>query len=278
MSAPRYSIITICKGRLHHLVRSLPALVRQPQSSVIVVDYNCPDGTGDYVAANFPGVTVVRERTDPGFNASRARNLGAAEARCEQLVFVDADVIVADNFVQSADQRLRPGTFAKFPDPQTVRENSLQGTCIVPRADFERCGRYDELIRDYGGEDLEFYARLIEAGLVPTFLDDNTVAELIEHTPAERERFMDKDATTGFLVGKIYRLAKISYIRMNRSLDVEPPLAKKIYDEVVRLVGNMAKSGKQEMTLRLHFPDDQTRGLHQHWSFKRSIVLKVERR
>ena len=57
---PKYSIVTTCMGRLDHLKESLPAMLAQPDSEVIVVDYSCPQGTGDYVAKHFPAARVVR--------------------------------------------------------------------------------------------------------------------------------------------------------------------------------------------------------------------------
>jgi hypothetical protein len=42
---PRLSIVTTCKGRLHHLRRSLPGFLAQPDTQVIVVDYDCPEDT-----------------------------------------------------------------------------------------------------------------------------------------------------------------------------------------------------------------------------------------
>ena len=60
MAAPRLSIVTCCKGRLEFLKRALPTFVAQSDSEVIVVDYDCPDGTKDWVAAHFPDVRVAR--------------------------------------------------------------------------------------------------------------------------------------------------------------------------------------------------------------------------
>ncbi len=42
---PKFSIITTCKGRLEHLKQTLPAMLAQKDSEVIVVDYSCPHGT-----------------------------------------------------------------------------------------------------------------------------------------------------------------------------------------------------------------------------------------
>lgn len=76
----KYSIITTCKGRLHNLARTLHEFLKQGQTEVIVVDYDCPDGTSEYVARNYPLARLVSVTDQPKFNTSHARNLGAAQA------------------------------------------------------------------------------------------------------------------------------------------------------------------------------------------------------
>jgi glycosyltransferase involved in cell wall biosynthesis len=79
----RFAIVTTCKSRLDHLKQSLPNMISQGAHEVIVVDYDCPEGTAAWVEKHHPGVRVVRA-TDPiGFCLSRARNLGIAAAQAE---------------------------------------------------------------------------------------------------------------------------------------------------------------------------------------------------
>ncbi len=59
---PRFSIVTTCKGRLEHLRQSLPIFSRRA-AEVVVVDYDCPQKTRDFVASDFPGGKVVRSMT-----------------------------------------------------------------------------------------------------------------------------------------------------------------------------------------------------------------------
>src|ERR1700674_5706017 len=96
---PQFSIITTCKGRLGDLKLSLPTFLAQDGAEVIVVDYDCPDGTSAYVARHHPEVRLVAISGRPKFNISHARNLGAAAAMGEFLVFLDADVLVAGHFL-----------------------------------------------------------------------------------------------------------------------------------------------------------------------------------
>ena len=76
---PLFSIVTTCMGRLDDLKRTLPRMVSQKDTEVIVVDYNCPQRTGDFVRQNHPDAKVVSERNETQFNLARARNLGAAK-------------------------------------------------------------------------------------------------------------------------------------------------------------------------------------------------------
>jgi hypothetical protein len=43
---PKFSIVTTWKGRLRDLQQSLPTFVSQAAAEVVVVDYDCPEGTG----------------------------------------------------------------------------------------------------------------------------------------------------------------------------------------------------------------------------------------
>ena len=253
-------------------------MLRQPGAEVVVVDYGCPDGTGGYVAAHHPTVRVVRAGPVEGFNASRARNLGAAAASGDTLAFVDADVVLADGFSEYLARKLGPDAFAKPRDPQTEGENSVQGTCVVHRRHFDLVGGYDEVLVNYGGEDLELYERLATARVAVVQLPPELFAKVIPHGQEDRERFFDARAETGFMVGKVYRIAKNMMIRLNGTFDVALSTRQQLYAEITRLVKNMDRMRDKSLTLEVKFPDESDVGLHKAWSFLRSIKVKVDRR
>ena len=157
--------VTICKGRLHHLRQTLPLLVALGTSEVIVVDYGCPDRSGDWVEANFPGVTVVRVTDDPGFSISRARNIGASQASADWLLFVDADIFAAAGWHGWMQDQLQPGNFYRRALVEGIRDSDTHGTAICARADLAAMGGYDEVYRGWGGEDDDLYQRLILMGV-----------------------------------------------------------------------------------------------------------------
>lgn len=127
-----YAFITSCRGRLHHLKKTLPRLVAQSGAEVIVVDYNCPDGTAAFVAENFPAVKLVVERDAAFFNLSRARNMGAQAASGEVLIFVDADVLIAPDFTKRLATELPRGFVGGFSAP-TPKWNGIVGSCVVEK-------------------------------------------------------------------------------------------------------------------------------------------------
>lgn len=253
-------------------------MLRQPDAEVVVVDYGCPDRSADHVAARHPAARVVRAGPVEGFNASRARNLGAAAARGDTLAFVDADVVLADGFLAFVAANLGPDAFAKPRDPQTLGENSVQGTCVIHRRHFDLVGGYDEVLVNYGGEDLELYERLGTARVGVVSLPPELFARVIPHGAEDRERFLSAKAETGFMTGKVYRIAKDMMIRLNGTFDVDIATRRQLYDEVTWLVRNMDRMAEKGLTLEVKFPDANDVGLHKHWSFMRSIKVTVDRR
>lgn len=189
MATPRLSIVTTCKGRLHHLKESLPRFLAQPDAEVIVVDYDCPDGTGLFVEKEFPRARVVKVADRPHFNTSRARNLGAAQATADWLAFLDADIVIKPDFLTgNASNMAEANAFFHFrmTSPET---GSSFGSCLVRRADFQAVGGYDELMDGYGGEDQDFYFRLVLLGRFRKPLDHALIDRIIMHGDAERVRF-----------------------------------------------------------------------------------------
>src|SRR4029453_19625824 len=82
-------------------------------AEVIVVDYSCPEGTGDYVGRHFPSARVVWVEGEMGFSNWKARNRGADAATSDVLVFCDADIILAENAIDVIRPTLPAGAFGR---------------------------------------------------------------------------------------------------------------------------------------------------------------------
>lgn len=276
---PTFSFIVPCMGRLEHLQRSLPPRLGWPGCENVVVDYSCPDRVGDWVEEHARGARVVRVEGEELFNASAARNVGAALARSDWLVFVDADVIVGPALLEVLQVRAEPGVFLEAPTT-----SSAAGTLAVTRADFRRAGGFDDVYRGWGEEDLDFRERLVELGLKPVVLSD-ALFDAIEHSDELRTRFYAcKDCSHSLALHRVYRSVKFDLMR----LQDRPPseeVRRDFWTKVDQLVATCLDSGEAEdLIVSL---SDQVFGvpapsesgelrLKDGWRLKRSLVYELE--
>lgn len=159
------AFVTTSRGRLHHIRETLPLTVAQGADEVIVVDYSCPDHTGDWVEVNFPDVKVIRVEGQDEFNAPLARNAGVAATSAEWIVLIDGDVRSKPEWMPWMQANLEPGNYYMAAPVGSVRDPETYGTIICRREDFDAVGGYDEVIRGWGGEDGELYQALSRRGL-----------------------------------------------------------------------------------------------------------------
>jgi glycosyltransferase involved in cell wall biosynthesis len=238
------SIITTCKGRLEHLQQTLPRMVEQG-FPVIVVDYDCPQGTAAWVAMHYPQVRVVRHRATPLFNHSHARNLGALAAASEYLLFLDADVFLSPNVLERIKSQVQPNSF--FCHLQADR--NLFGACLCPRMSFEKVGGYDEQFEGWGGEDRDLYDRLTLLGLKVQDFPAHAMSA-IPHSNELRTAFVqEKNIATSRLINRLYSLAKIDLMRL---LGKELPATVRI--ELHGHLKKLINSTSQGIPGQLHLP------------------------
>jgi glycosyltransferase involved in cell wall biosynthesis len=247
------TFVTTCRGRLHHLRETLPSLVRQPDAAVVVVDYACPDGSGDWVEANFPHVEVVRSAGSPRFEPGRARNLGAARVRSPWICFVDADTSVETSFSERLKPLLAPGCFYRA-EPRT-RETC--GMTVCATEDFLDIDGFDEVIQGWGQDDEDFYARLVMAGVRDVGFPGELVHS-VEHPDTERVAHYDmKDHWLSTSINHVYCRAKIDLMLLYQAplgLDVRKRLYAQIHTSV-----KAAHERGQPVTITLPLPTQLTR-------------------
>jgi hypothetical protein len=274
-AAPTYSIITTCKGRLDNLKVSLPRFVAQRDAEVIVVDYDCPQGTAAFVRREYPSVKVVEVAESPLFNMPDARNRGAAEAAGQMLVFIDADIIVADDFLERT--RFPAGTkaVANFPPGKS---NSLRGSCIVRREDFNAVGGYDDLLTGYESEDLDLYMRLRLLGARTVHLALESVDSIIEQTPEERLRYRPPvDLKRQFLRGQLYQGAKEAVMRMSGAVQLNPEMRQRLMAQVDRQLDGVF-TGEKGFELTVNLPDRYKRGMLDDWEFSAAVTVRAHKK
>ncbi len=272
-SPPRLTAITTCKGRLQHIKQTLPLLVNQPGIAVVVVDYGCTQGTAAWVRENHPEVSVIEVTDDPEFNLARARNLGANAASTPWLLFIDADVKVAD--LKGWEQHgLRADGFYIT----RAYGTDLTGSFFCTRQMYEKAGGYDEAIRGWGGEDDDMYYRLAKAGYQQRIYPDDLFAS-IAHSEGERFAFYpDSSKQKQWMINQWYRCMKYDLITTwGRELSLEERLSIRALAKEAAL-NAIGEGGINQTELFIDLGERVDLVKFTDWSLGRRIVYKVCRR
>jgi glycosyltransferase involved in cell wall biosynthesis len=251
----KYAIITTCKGRLEHLKQSLPRFCAFPDAEVIVVDYACPEQSGQWVRQSHPSVKVVFAEDGGAFNACRARNLGAGQSTAEILIFADADTLIDPGAAAEIGAKLRPGTYGivEVEDDDQLQDD-LRGTCMVYRADFDRAGGYDEYLKGYAMEDIDLYDRLNCLDLKPVMIGLKWFGA-IKHADDLRMKYRGGRKEISQLVSLLYRRYIGAVRRMQRKPQADAEVRALIYRQseqlVMRLIEARDPSGGVQIGLTI---------------------------
>jgi glycosyltransferase involved in cell wall biosynthesis len=281
-----FSIITTCKGRLEHLKQTLPRMLEQGAAEVIVVDYSCPDGTAAWVGKHFPATRVVTVEGEQGFSNWRARNLGAAAATGDLLLFCDADTILAPNAGEAIAKALPPKTYGFFKRNATARfnkaglrlgSNQLRGFHAIPAPAYRRLGGYDDVLRGWGaGGDTDLEERLVMAGIAARPLNPALVEDVIQHDNAERTRHHADSIRVSYGAGLLYRRAKMALLRARSRLNLPLELRQQIYDKAREAADNLGTRDKVALSIDL---ENTPVGMPLQLGYRRvtqKAVLRVE--
>lgn len=248
---PRLSIVTTCKGRLHHLRESLPTYLAQPDCEVIVVDFDCPDDTAGVVAREFPAARVVKVENEPHFDLARARNLGADGATGEWIAFFDADVLIVPDFHARISPRMKSGVFFRF-FPRK-RGTSLFGSCVIRREDYRAVGHYDDAMQGYGGEDQDMYFRLRLFGLEAVAMDFDLIAKVIDHDNAARIKYGRLPSMLHHQrLNTAYLVVKSTLLRLVGINGMPPEQCRTLY----KLIGDVVNDADRSPESPIHFTID----------------------
>ena len=266
----KYSIkfVTTCKGRLTHIQETLPLLWEQAKQNIVMVDYSCPQNSGEWVEKNYPQVHIVRVDS-AGFNISDARNQGARDLTCDFICFIDADVKVYPGFVEWLQDNLNLYCF--YTITKTNGPNELWGTIIVPTHAYKLIRGYDELFSGWGGEDDDLYYRLKSAGFTPLGIPPHFL-EAIKHKDEERVLFHEiKDRNFQHHINRFYATAKkqvMAFYRAEGELPAEIRI--KLYSAVSETFKKKLDNPEINITINLN------EGLSNKHQLSKSLSLKLK--
>ena len=268
---PGISFVTTCKGRLDHLRQTLPRMAAQPNAESIVVDYDCPDGTADWVHANYPAVKIVKVHDAPRFHKTHAGNLGAAAATAPWLCMIDADIIVDQAFVSRIAPSLDGGTYLR---PAPLDWNAY-GSFVCSRKDFEAIEGYDEVIEGCGCSDDDIYRRLEMTGIKLT----NFPGELfvgIPHDDGTRTQYHEiKNRPFSQTINAVYVNIKHDLLRHSGVLTIPLAIRRTIYAEVRKVLLNQAEGPQSGGRIEVSLPAGSSVPMYRDWELRRKWTFDL---
>jgi glycosyltransferase involved in cell wall biosynthesis len=204
---------------------------------VIVVDYDCPQGTSEWVRTNYPSVKLVKVNNERLFNLPKARNFGATHSVGDMLCFVDADIEIASGFLEWFITNFSKKKFYLL-EQQKLRQGyerlkGLYGLVVCTREQFEAIGGYDDVMAGWGGEDLDFYWRLKKAGYDAKTFPLHIVNDVIDHDDFLRTSYYSEDKTKSDLAAGFYIAAKYKIEEQLPIINIPRELKELLYNQAV---------------------------------------------
>lgn len=195
------TILTTCKGRLAFLEQTVPTWLEMTPFDVLVVDYGCPDKSGDWACHQGPRVAAVNvttydaeaaEHVEPRyFNRAKALQAGLtvlAERKVKRVLIMDADARILSpvNFTGDDDE-------IRFVRPAPGRRD-LTGLLAASLERVLRVGGPNDKMEGWGVDDIDLRLRLyLRERVKVTFFGDATF-EAIAHDDAIRvEHYEEKN-------------------------------------------------------------------------------------
>jgi GT2 family glycosyltransferase len=229
--------VTVCMGRLAFLRQTLGALAAQQGTRCILVDWSCPDHSGEWAALHHPYVNVLRLSGHATINVAAARNAGATLVETPWLGFVDADIVLDPTFAATLLPQLQRGCFYR-PTPERI---GLSGTFLCRHEDFVRAGGFDEVRRCYGDDDYDLYDALRFVGVKQAYYPAALVRHLDHGHELRTARFEFTDHKLGVLINRIYRVVKWELAR-SRGTALERAERQELYSNLyMRVPGEVPR-------------------------------------
>lgn len=193
------SLIIPCKNRLDHLKQCIGGWLNQNYMDIelIIVDYNCPQKTGDWLYENFADVVKVvkADVREKDWNLCAARNLGIKNSSGEILGIFDADTIMEPNFIADCLSKLTDDNFlCGYPI------GKAHGCCVVHKKNMYAVGGYNECLKGWGFDDQDLYNRFTNGSMhdkseILKYIDikmigfDENLIDLIRHEDSLRVEY-----------------------------------------------------------------------------------------
>lgn len=213
---PGISLVTCCMNRNENLLKALPSwLALTDISEILIVDWSSDVPVADELERcgfNDPRIRILRIENEPRWILSYAFNAGFRAASCNNILKVDADIVISEDFFQR--NVLPPNGFIAGNWRNAVEgQGYVNGFFYIPRQHLAAVGGFNEFITTYGWDDDDIYSRLMIEGFHRT----DVAADTVHHLPHDDEaRGADGPAANDTSAAAALQVGTMFLIRRNR--------------------------------------------------------------
>lgn len=184
----RLSVVTVCRNRREHLLRTAAELSRWPHHQEhLILDWSSTVPLSRNELPEDPRLRLVRIEGEKQWNLCRAYNFAISQAEGTRILKLDADSWPGAEFDPSHEALLKEGCGNR---PLACALGSGQGgrkgQFLIDRALLAEVGGFNEYLVGYGFDDKDLQARLTQAlGVEPARIPADWL-EVIPHSDEER--------------------------------------------------------------------------------------------
>ncbi len=272
---PLISFVIPCKGRLDHLKKTLPNLAGQESSEMVIVDYDCPDGTKEWVNQNYPRFLVEKVEDCPVFNLSKARNIGLHRATGDWVFFLDADILLSKDFVSRVKDTLSTNKYYLLGKSRDV---GAKGSVLVQREMALAIKGYDENYQGYSWEDIDFFTRLTYAGLSSQLLRTEPIG-LINHSDEVRTEHYEMTRQQSISTNRLYTAVKRDLMRFYNNINLSNDVLASLHINCQQSVLNAIQKGEKTASLVTTLPAEKdliTNRIPKNSMFRRRLHVEIQ--
>ncbi len=172
-------LVSPCRNRAEHVIRSLPSWLACPQvDQILIVDFNSsPALLPQLRGFDLARVRVIRVEDEPLWRQGRAQNVALGYARALRgdplILKVDADIEVLSLAPYLEAMEHNPKFFYRG----FSKLGSSSGSCLFRLRAGRRCGGWHDQMSGWGGDDVDFYQRLRRSGLQAAVFEPESFRE-----------------------------------------------------------------------------------------------------
>lgn len=183
-------------GRVHHLMRTLPANLHvAPNCEFVLLNYGSKDGMHEWVRDNIRPwinrgiVKYYRTQMPEYFVATHAKNIAHRQATGDIICNLDADNFLIDGFVEFVTQAMNKPSIITAPTFDMFNMSGSHGKIAIRREHFYSVNGYNEDINvGWGWDDTDFQFRVKTHNDLEKIETPIKYCRVIDHDERERVR------------------------------------------------------------------------------------------